>query len=60
MPAVALVTGPFIAIHGAATLATVALNFGNYLQALIDINSTVIALVLIGSAAFVNVWALRE
>lgn len=54
-PALAFAVGLFIAVHGAATLATVALTFGNYAQNLITANATLIALGLIVLATAINI-----
>jgi APA family basic amino acid/polyamine antiporter len=54
-PAVAFAVGLFIAVHGAATLATVALTFGNYLQTFLASNAAAVALALMALATLVNI-----
>lgn len=53
-PALAFMIGLFIAVHGAATLATVALTFGNYAQTLLPFAPVVVAIVLMGVATMIN------
>ncbi|MBU2147728.1 MAG: APC family permease [Alphaproteobacteria bacterium] len=55
IPAIAFVVGLFIAVHGAATLATVALTFGNYAQTFVSVAPTVIAIGLMAVATAINV-----
>ena len=55
VPAIAFVMGLFIAVHGAATLATVALTFGNYAQTFLSVAPTVIAIGLMAVATAINV-----
>lgn len=54
-PAIAFAIGLFIAVHGAATLATVALTFGNYAQTFLSVAPTVIAIGLMTAATAINV-----
>lgn len=54
-PALAFTVGLFIAVHGAATLATVALTFGNYAQAMMPMNPIIIAFMLMGLATAINI-----
>ncbi|SMH26100.1 APC family permease [Mesorhizobium australicum] len=54
-PALAFTVGLFIAVHGAATLATVALTFGNYAQTFLPFTPVVIALVLMAIATAINI-----
>lgn len=54
-PALAFTIGLFIAVHGAATLATVALTFGNYAQAFLPLAPVVVALLLIALATAINI-----
>ncbi|GAA4135650.1 APC family permease [Aminobacter aganoensis] len=55
IPALAFTVGLFIAVHGAATLATVALTFGNYAQAFLPFSAVVVALALMGVATAINI-----
>ncbi|MBP0440419.1 APC family permease [Tianweitania sediminis] len=55
IPALAFTVGLFIAVHGAATLATVALTFGNYAQPFLPFSAVIVALTLMGVATAVNV-----
>lgn len=54
-PALAFMIGLFIAVHGAATLATVALTFGSYAQTFVPITPVIIAFVLMGLATAINI-----
>lgn len=54
-PALAFTIGLFIAVHGAATLATVALTFGNYAQAFLPLAPVVVALMLMALATAINI-----
>lgn len=54
-PAVAFVVGLFIAVHGAATFATVGLTFGNYLQTLAAFPPVAVALALMAAATAINI-----
>lgn len=54
-PALAFTIGLFIAVHGAATLATVALTFGNYAQGFLPLTPVLAALALMALATAVNV-----
>ncbi len=54
-PAVAFAVGLFIAVHGAATFATVGLTFGNYLQTLVAIPPVAVALGLMATATLINI-----
>jgi len=54
-PALAFTVGLFIAVHGAATLATVALTFGNYAQAFLPVAPVIVALALMAIATAVNI-----
>ena len=54
-PAFAFAVGLFIAVHGAATFATVGLTFGNYFQTFLPSNATLVALGLMGLATAINV-----
>lgn len=54
-PALAFTVGLFIAVHGAATLATVALTFGNYAQTFLPFPPVIIALVLMAIATAINI-----
>jgi basic amino acid/polyamine antiporter, APA family len=54
-PAVAFAVGLFIAVHGAATFATVGLTFGNYLQTLIALPPVAVALALMAAATAINI-----
>jgi len=53
-PALAFTIGLFIAVHGAATLATVALTFGNYAQGFLRSSPVSIALALMALATAIN------
>lgn len=59
-PAFAFLVGLFIVLHGAATLATVALTFGQYLQRFIELNPVVVALTLMALLTGVNVAGLKR
>lgn len=59
-PAAAFTVGLFIALHGAATLATVALTFGQYLQRFVEWSPVVVALVLMGLLTAVNIAGLER
>lgn len=54
-PALAFTIGLFIAVHGAATLSTVALTFGNYAQNALTLNPVMIAFGLMVAATAVNI-----
>ncbi|CCV06126.1 Amino acid permease [Mesorhizobium metallidurans STM 2683] len=54
-PALAFTVGLFIAVHGAATLATVALTFGNYAQGFIPLAPVLAALALMAVATAINI-----
>lgn len=55
VPAVAFAVGLFIAVHGAATFATVGLTFGNYLQTLVALPPVAVALCLMAAATGINI-----
>ncbi|MBX2987789.1 MAG: amino acid permease [Bdellovibrionaceae bacterium] len=59
-PAIAFLVGMFIAIHGAATIATVALTFASYLKEIVQANEVLIALVLIVVLSVVNIAGLKR
>lgn len=54
-PAVAFAVGLFIAVHGAATFATVGLAFGNYLQTFVAMPPVLVALGLMAIATLINI-----
>jgi len=54
-PAFAFVVGLFIAVHGAATFATVALTFGSYARSIITFDARVMAVALIVLATAINI-----
>ena len=54
-PAVAFAVGLFIAVHGAATFATVGLTFGNYLQTFLAMPPVLVALGLMALATGINI-----
>lgn len=54
-PALAFTVGLFIVVHGAATLATVALTFGNYAQPFLPFAPVTVALALMSFATAVNI-----
>lgn len=54
-PAFAFVVGLFIAVHGAATFATVALTFGGYARSFISFDARVVAVALIVLATAINI-----
>jgi APA family basic amino acid/polyamine antiporter len=54
-PAVAFAVGLFIAVHGAATFATVGLTFGNYLQTFVALPPVAVALGLMAVATLINI-----
>lgn len=54
-PAVAFAVGLFIAVHGAATFATVGLTFGNYLQTVVALPAALVALALMAAATLINI-----
>ena len=58
-PALAFVVGLFIMVHGAATLATVALTFGNYFASFSGWSATLIALVLMTAMTTINIAGLH-
>lgn len=60
VPALAFAVGLLIAVHGAATLATVALTFGNYTQTFLSVEPTVIAIGLMAVARAINVWGIGK
>lgn len=60
LPAAAFLVGLFIAIHGAATVATVALTFGNYLQKFIELPVVPVALGLIAIFTLTNILGLKR
>lgn len=59
-PALAFMIGLFIAVHGAATLATVALTFGSYAQTFMPITPVIIAFVLMGLATTINITGIGK
>jgi len=59
-PALAFTIGLFIAVHGAATLATVALTFGNYAQAFLPLAPVIVALLLMVSATAINITGIGK
>lgn len=60
LPAIAFATGLFIAVHGAATFATVGLTFGNYFQSLVAIDPVLVALGLMAAATLINMAGLAK
>lgn len=60
LPVAAFLVGLFIAIHGAATLATVALTFASYLREFLDVNAVTAAIVLISVFTLLNITGLRK
>lgn len=60
VPAAAFIVGLFIALHGAATLATVALTFGQYLQRFVAWSPVPVALALMALVTAVNIAGLRR
>lgn len=59
-PLIAFLTGCFIAVHGAATLATVALTFAGYLSTYISLYKTVVAISLIFLLTLINIRGLEK
>lgn len=59
-PIAAFLVGLFIAVHGAATLATVALTFANYLQRYLSVDAVAIAIAMIVGMTFLNVAGLKR
>lgn len=59
LPVLAFIVGLFIAIHGSATLATVALTFAGYLRELFNVNSSVVAIVLMSLFTILNTTGLK-
>lgn len=55
VPAAAFAVGLFIAVHGAATFATVGLTFGNYLQTFVAMPPVLAALGLMAIATLINI-----
>jgi APA family basic amino acid/polyamine antiporter len=60
IPAFAFAVGLFIALHGAATFATVGLTFGSYLRIFVDTNATLVAVGLMAAATLVNISGLKR
>src|SRR6185436_7154914 len=52
--------GAIILIGGAATAATVAMAFGGYLRAFVDLPAPIAALLLLAGCTAFNIWGLRE
>ncbi len=59
-PVIAFAIGFFIAIHGAATFATVALTFASYARPFVDVGVTSIALALIVTFTVVNLIGVKQ
>lgn len=60
VPAFAFAVGLFIALHGAATFATVGLTFGNYLKIFVDVEPTWVAVALMMVATLINISGLKK
>lgn len=60
IPAFAFAVGLFIALHGAATFATVGLTFGSYLRIFIDVNPTIVAIALMFLATLINISGVKH
>lgn len=60
VPSVAFAVGLFIAVHGAATFATVGLTFGNYLQSVVVSDPVLVALGLMVAATLINIAGLTK
>ena len=60
LPSIAFATGLFIAVHGAATFATVGLTFGNYFQSLVAGDPVLVALGLMAAATLINIAGLAK
>lgn len=60
IPAFAFAVGLFIALHGAATFATVGLTFGSYLRIFVDVNPTLIAIALMSVATLINISGVKR
>lgn len=56
----AFCVGAIILIGGAATAATVAVAFGGYLRALVDLPTGVAAVLLLTGCTVLNIWGMRE
>jgi len=52
--------GAIVLIGGAATAATVAMAFGGYLRAFVDLPAPIAALLLLAGCTAFNIWGLRE
>ena len=60
LPSAAFITGLFIAIHGVATLATVALTFSNYLSSFFPLPPILVSIALIALFTVINIVGLKE
>ena len=59
-PAIAFLVGMFIAIHGAATIATVALTFASYFKEIVQTNEAIVALILIAVLSILNTMGIKR
>lgn len=60
LPVAAFLVGLFIAIHGSATLAAVAMTFGQYARQYVEVDIKILAAVLLIAATLVNFGGLKK